>query len=295
MISITDARRNLATHFRSVHVSMRRPDGTPDGTAGLQPSVSELVRWLHEYQLAFVDAHGDAGYALHGLHGRSLTLEGEGLLEATEDIALLAETAARCGLTTTLAVAVSALAALPHAIAALRAAAPALGYRIDCGTLHAQASEQALKACRSALAEHVSHGGNLSMAGDVAALRATGMFAEELFNETFLTLHARPFPGVRHQQKPRQFSPCRDYIAWFVDAAGDIYPCAGLAGHAPARLGSIHDSFSNLLDALAYTAPRIDELSRCGPRVAVNGSEASEFPADLCALHRRSVHGISSI
>ena len=81
-------------------------------------------------------------------------------------------------------------------------------------------------------------------------------------------------------------------FAWFIDPRGDIYPCAGMVGHKPARFGSIHEPFARMVDALAYTERSIDTLSRRGPRIP---EEVAHFPADLCALHRQSVHGIASL
>jgi hypothetical protein len=251
-----------------------------------------LVRWLDEYHAAYVVANeAENGGSLHALQARTLTLGGDHLLACTEDVVTMAQAALRGGMSTTLAVSVAAMAAQPHAVAALRAAVP-LQYRIDCTGLDVQSSAQALAACRATLSAHVEAGGNVSLIGDVATIRATGLLADELFNRNFLTITPRPHTGTRHMNRPHALAPCRDYIAWFVDAAGDVYPCAGMVGHAPARFGSIREPFSRLIDALAYSVVSIDSLSRRGPRIA---DDQARFPADLCALHRLSVHGIATL
>lgn len=284
----TDARRNLVANFRSVSVQ-----GAPDpGQDRLGPPAKALARWLDEYHAAYVEANEEEnGGSLHLLHARTLTLAGDHLLGATEDVVTMVRAAMRGGMSTTLAVSVSAMAAHPHALAALRDAVP-LQYRIDCTSLGPQSSPQALAACRATLSAHVEAGGNVSLIGEVATIRATGLLADELFNRNFLTITPRPHPGTRHMNRPHALAPCRDYIAWFIDAAGDVYPCAGMLGHAPARFGSIHEPFSRLIDALAYSAVTIDSLSRRGPRIA---DDHARFPADLCALHRLSVHGIATL
>jgi hypothetical protein len=251
------------------------------------------VRWLGEYQQAYVEANDDVNEGrLHLLQGRGLTLGGDRLLAAAEDVVALARAATRCGMSTTIGVPITALSAYAHAVAALRDALPALQYRIDCSCLNSRSSAQALEACRATLAEHVRAGGNVTLTGDIAPLRATGLLADELFNQTFVSISPRQADGVRPMKRAHRFAPCRDYIAWFIDAQGEIYPCAGMLGHRAARFGSIHESFSQLVDALAYSERNIEALSRHGPRVA-NG--ATHFPGDLCALHRQSVHGIASL
>jgi len=288
MTPVVDARRNLVANFRSVSV-LSAADPGPDR---LTPPARVLARWLEEYHLAYVEANEAVnGGLFHALQGRTLMLVGDHLLSTTEDVATMAEAAARCGMSTTLAVSVTAMAAHPHALAALRAAVP-LQFRIDCTGLDAQASPQALAACRATLASHVEAGGNVALMGDVATFRATGLLADELFTRTFLAIAPRPHPETRHMNRPHALAPCRDFIAWFVDAAGDLYPCAGMLGHVPARFGSVHEPFSRLADALAYSEASIDALARRGPRIAV---DPSYFPADLCALHRLSVHGIATL
>jgi len=288
MDASTDARRNLVANFRSVSVQVAADPG-PDR---LGPPARVLARWLDEYHAAYVMANeAENGGSLHVLQARTLTLAGDPLLACTEDVVTMARAALRGGMSTTLAVSVAAMAAQPHAVAALRDAV-SLQYRIDCTGLGAHSSPQALAACRATLSAHVEAGGNVSLIGDVAAIRATGLLADELFNRNFLTITPRPHPETRHMNRPHALAPCRDYIAWFVDSAGDVYPCAGMVGHAPARFGSIHEPFSRLTDALAYSAVSIDSLSRRGPRIA---DDQARFPADLCALHRLSVHGIATL
>ena len=289
MNTISDARRNLAANFRSVVVTT-----TPDpGSGRLDPPASVLVRWLAEYQHAYVEANDEVHDGrLHLLQARGLTLEGDRLPTSTEDIVALARAAMRCGMSTTIVVPLTALAAYAHAVAALRDALPALQYRIDCSCLNSRSSAQALAACRASLTEHVRAGGNVTLTGDVAPLRASGILADELFNQTFISISPRHDDGVRPMKRAHRFAPCRDFIAWFIDPQGEIYPCAGMLGHKPARFGSIHEPFTRLVDALAYSERSIDALSRRGPRIA---DDAAHFPADLCALHRQAVHGIASL
>jgi hypothetical protein len=283
-----DARRNLVANFRSVNVQIESDPG-PDR---LGPPARILTRWLEEYQAAYLEANdAENGGELHLLQARTLTLAGDPLLTATEDVATMARAALRCGMSTTLAVSVAAMAAHAHAIAALREAVP-LQYRIDCTALRPQSSPQALAACRATLTAHVEAGGNVALIGEIAALRAMGLLADDLFNQSFVTITPRPHPETRHMNRPHALAPCRDFIAWFIDAAGDIYPCAGMVGHAAARFGSVHEPFSRLIDALAYSAVSIDSLARRGPRIA---DDQARFPADLCALHRLSVHGIATL
>jgi hypothetical protein len=286
---LVDARRNLATHFRSVHVST----GVDQGPERIGPPAHVLARWLEEYHAAYVEANeAEHGGRLHLLRGRMLTLVGDHLLTTATDVATLAEAALRCGMSTTLAVSITAMAAHAHALVALREAMPGLQYRIDCTGVGVHASEQALAACRATLAAHVLAGGNVSLIGDVGPLRATGILADDLFNQTFVSITPVPEHETRHMNRAHAFAPCRDFIAWYVDAAGDLYPCAGLLGHAPARFGSVHEPFTRLVDALAYSEVGIDALARRGPRLP---EEPARFPADLCALHRRVVHGIATL
>jgi hypothetical protein len=288
MIPVVGAHRNLVANFRSVSV-LGVEDPGPDR---LGPPARVLARWLEEYHLAFVEANEALnGGLLHALQGRTLTLVGDHLLATTEDVVTMTEAATRCGMSTTLAVSVIAMAAYPHALAALREAV-LLQFRIDCTSLDAQASPQALAACRGTLAAHVEAGGNVALVGDVATIRATGLLTDELFNKNFLAITPRPHPETRRMNRAHALAPCRDFIAWFVDAAGDLYPCAGMLGHLPARFGSIHEPFSRLADPLARSEASIGSLARRGPRIA---DDPSRFPADLCELHRLSVHGIGTL
>ena len=175
MNTLTDARRNLAANFRSVVVAM-----APEPASGrLDPPVSVLLRWLAEYQEAYVEANDDVHEGrLHRLQGRSLALEGERLLTSVEDIVTLVRAAMRSGLTTSIGVPITALAACGHAVAALREAVPGLQYRIDCSCLNVRSSPQALAACRATLSEHVRAGGNVTLTGDIAPLRATGILRD---------------------------------------------------------------------------------------------------------------------
>jgi hypothetical protein len=287
MSPVDHGRRNLVANFRSVSV-LSAEDPGPDR---LGPPARALARWLEEYHLAYVEANEALnGGLLHALQGRTLTLVGNHLLAATEDVVTMAETAMRCGMATTLAVSVTAMAAHPHALSALRGAVP-LQFRIDCSGLDTQSSPQALAACRATLAAHVEGGGNVALVGDVATIRATGLLADELFNKNFLAITPRPHLETRHMNRPHAFAPCRDFIAWFIDAAGDLYPCAGMLGHVPARFGSIHEPFSRLIDPLARSEARVDHLARSGPRL----DDRSRFPADLCALHRVAVYGVGTL
>lgn len=290
MISVSDARRNLANHFRSIHVGLV---GDAD-TAHLLPSSIALARWLAEYQEAYAHAVESRGAAaMHAMLGRSLTLEGRTILASKDDIIAIGEVAIRCGLSTTLALPVAALAAQGDVMQALRDALPGVRFRIDCSGLPDSPSADVLQGCRNTLTEHARRGGDISLVGDLATLRAMGLLDEPLFNQTFVTVHASPSGGVRHQQRRRAFSPCRDYIGWYIDAAGDVYPCAGLASHAPARFGSIHQPFAQLFDALSYSESSIGALANRGPHL--DAGDAAAFPADLCALHRQRVHGIASL
>jgi hypothetical protein len=288
MNAIVDGRRNLVANFRSVSVLSAAASG-PDR---LGPPARVLARWLEEYHQAYLQANEVLnGGHLHALQGRTLTLVGDHLLATTEDVATMADAATRCGMSTTLVVSVIAMSAHPHALAALREAVP-LQFRIDCTGLDAQSAPQALTACRATLAAHVEAGGNVALIGDVATIRATGLLTDELFNKNFLAISPRPHHETRHMNRAHALAPCRDFIAWFVDAAGDLYPCAGMLGHVPARFGSIHEPFSNLADSLACSEVSIDTLARRGPRIS---DDQSRFPADLCALHRLSVHGIGTL
>jgi hypothetical protein len=289
MNALTDARRNLTANFRSVVVTA----ALDPGSGRLDPPANVLARWLDEYHRAYVEANDEIHDGrLHLLQGRGLTIEGDRLLTSIEDIVILARAAMRGGMSTTIGVPVTALAAYAHAVAALRDALPSLQYRIDCSCLNSRSSATALAACHAALAAHVRAGGNVTLVGDVAPLRATGLLADELFNQTFISISPRRDDGVRPMRRAHRFAPCRDYIAWFIDARGEIYPCAGMLGHPPARFGSIHEPFARLVDALAYSERGIEALSRRGPRIA---DETLKFPADLCALHRQAVHGIASL
>jgi hypothetical protein len=286
---VSEAHRNLAAHFRSIHVAT----GQDAGSARLQPSAPVLARWLTEYQEAYTEAQAPAGEAsMHAMYGRSLTLEGDTLLTATEDVVLLGETATRCGLSTTLYLPITALTISAHSLPALHDALAGVRFRIDCTSLSPQASTEALNLCRSTLLAHARRGGNIALVGDLATLRATGLFEQALFNQAFVTVHPPPSGGVRPQHKARSSSPCRNYIAWFVNRAGDLFPCAGLASHGPARFGSIHEPFAGLIDSLACSGRRIEELAHRGPHLDV---EDTAYPADLCALHRQQVHGIASL
>jgi hypothetical protein len=87
-------------------------------------------------------------------------------------------------------------------------------------------------------------------------------------------------------------APCSDYLGWHVDAAGDVFPCIGMTGHAPARLGNIARPFAEVLQALAGTRDALVSLAERGPALP---SAPSSVPFDLCALHRDAVTDLAAI
>src|ERR1043165_639507 len=90
-----DAPRNLAANFR--HVSVQG-EGDP-GPDRLAPPARVLARWLDEYHAAYVEANeAENGGSLHLLQARTLTLAGDHLLGAIEDVVAMARAALRGGM-----------------------------------------------------------------------------------------------------------------------------------------------------------------------------------------------------
>ena len=285
--SLRRAQEHLLLHFRSVTVLC-----APDGAGGIAPSFDVLARWLEEYQQAFVAAnaaiHANRPHAF--LH-RRLTLVAGDRLVATPSLERLGEVARGCGMLPVALLPLRALLDEPDATTRLRAAVPTLQLQLDCRVLSEPLPDEDRRRCVAALVALAEANGELTLVGDIATLRAEGLLEREAFNRTGLTMMRSP-DGLRPQHRLHASMPCRDFFAWHVDGAGDLFPCAGLSGHAPARLGSIARPFDALLPALGESWPALDAVGLRGPRLELPPQAG---PFDLCALHREAVTRLSAI
>ncbi len=283
------ARRNLVANFRSVTVF---PGSDPE-TGRLTPHIDVLARWLSEYQQAYFTANAQIHEGrLHALGGRMLMLTGDHVLLAFEEVRRLGKIAAGYGTGFLLAVSLDGVARHRLAMATLRSAVPNLQFQIDCTSMKTSAPDAVRQDYRRALLEHVRSGGELRLVGALEDIRAAGLLECEEFNSTFISLSAPHTSQLRPVHRPHRFAPCRDFIGMYIGPGGDIYPCAGMVGHAPATLGSIESPFDDLLETLASTHDGITALSVSGPRVI---AVAQDYPGDLCALHRRSLEDLAAL
>ncbi len=281
-----DAQWNLVTNFRSVTVLT----ALDEATGRLLPSLDDVGRWLQAFTEAFLEANQHVnGGRLHAFSGRRLVLTGDHLLPEFESVGRLCEVARQCGVAVLLSASLDALARHALALASLRSVHPALLMQIDCSGFDAGLAPTEREAYADVLRCLAESGVELNLVGDIESLRAAGLMNGEAFNSKGFSISS-PKSGVRPVHRLHHVSPCRDYIALYIDSHGDFYPCAGMVAHKASRLGSLSAPFGELLVALAHTRVSIDTLAPLGPRIASRFADQVErYPVDLCALHRRAV------
>lgn len=287
------AQRQLIANFRSMAVSLKGPEAAVDAGAPRRLPAAVIARWLKEYQVAlFAANHALHGDRPHALRARTLTFAGDAHLAFPDDVLVMAKPALDAGMSVLLGVTLDAISTHAGALASLREALPALSLTVDFSAVDGSGRPEERERLRAALEKHIGAGGEIYLSGELASLRATGLLEREAGNRTFMQIHAPSLHGLRPAHRRHDFAPCGPFFALHVDEAGDVYPCAGMAGHRPARLGSVHQPFDQVLQSLAACEAQIESLAHRGPRIA---DEHASYPADLCALHRRAVGELTQL
>ena len=311
--ALARAEMSFVDNLRRIAVIAQVDDSS--GVPSLLPSVDALLRWIAEYNTAFIQANERwCGGRLHSFHHRQLTLAGRHLFLAPDDILRIGRFLQKIGISLAVSVSVRQMSRYPLVLPTLRSELPGLYVQIECagasvdsdtnveaeaeaqGEAEAEAeaeAEHGLSAdSRRVLEAHVDSGGSVNLLSSIAELRHAGLAEHEGFNRAGFSV-ARPAPrGTRPMHRIHRVSPCSDYLGWHVDAAGDIFPCIGMVGHAPARLGNIADGFVDALHALAATRDAMVVLAERGPDFL---AQPTSVPFDLCALHRDAVTDLGSI
>jgi hypothetical protein len=265
----------------------------------LLPSVDELLRWLGEYHQVFVQANQRwYGGRLHSFHHRQLTLAGCHLLAVPGEILRIGRRLLDIGLSLAISVPAEDMARYPLVLPTLRSELPGLYVQIECQSAQAEAgledeaTSELSPEARRALTSHVDSGGSLNLVSSIAGLRDAGLSQHEGFNRVGFSVARPAARGTRPMSRLHRVAPCSDYMGWHVDAAGDVFPCIGMVGHAPARLGNIAGRFADLLEALATTRDAMTGLAERGP-TSLEAPASGRF--DLCALHRDAVVSLAAI
>ncbi|HEX7687658.1 MAG TPA: hypothetical protein VF453_08125 [Burkholderiaceae bacterium] len=309
--ALARAEMSFVDNLRRIAVIAQVDDSS--GVPTLLPSVDALLRWVAEYNAAFVQANERwcAG-RLHSFHHRQVTLAGRHLFLAPDDILRIGRYLQKIGVSLAVSVPIQEMSRYPLVLPTLRSELPGLYVQIECAeasagvdadvdaaTTAAAAAEPQPEAkrglsseSRRALEAHVDSGGSVNLLSSIAELRHAGLAQHEGLNRAGFSV-ARPAPrGTRPMHRIHRVSPCSDYLGWHVDAAGDIFPCIGMVGHAPARLGNIAGRFVDALHALAGTRDAMVGLAERGPDFL---APPASVPFDLCALHRDAVTDLESI
>jgi hypothetical protein len=266
----------------------------------LRPGVDNLLRWIGEYHEAFVQANQRRyGGRLHSFHHRQLTVAGCGLLAAPGDILRLGRPLLEIGLSLAISVPAEDMARYPLALPTLRSELPGLYVQIECHSRQvdpaageADAGDGLSPETRRALTSHVDSGGGLNLVSSIAELRHAGLSEHEGFNRVGFSVSRPSVQGTRPMYRLHRVAPCSDYMGWHIDAAGDVFPCVGMIGHAPARLGNISAPFMEVLQALASTPDAMAGHAERGP-TGLEPPASGRF--DLCSLHREAVTQLAAI
>lgn len=290
-IDAMEASHVLIANFRSILI--RLPGSADPGTAATRAPAAAIARWLREYQGAYFKAnHVLNGSRAHELRGRTLSFAGDGHLSYPEDVRAMAEPALAAGMSLSFTITLDAMTSQGHELAQLREQLPSLALAIDCSALDAPRPAEVLQQARAALHDHIGRGGEVCLTGRLSTLRTAGVLAGEAGNSTYVQIQGPLRHGLRPAHRPHDFAPCHSFFALTIDEQGDVYPCSGMLGHRPARLGSVHEPFSETLQALADHGARIESLARHGPRI---DAPDVAYPTDLCALHRGAVSELSQL
>ncbi|MBI4891786.1 MAG: hypothetical protein HY821_14265 [Acidobacteria bacterium] len=246
-----------------------------------------LPRWdaLVKQNLGILD-----GENLHALYGRALTLLAPALRPCAAELSALGPLARELGLS--VAVNLSLAEALSPDFDTL-----ALLARAMVGTVYLDA-RQAPPSTPSADVLHLvralrSAGVNPALVGPVARWNSFGLLDEPFLNAG--TVHFAPAgraalssllaSGPSPFEIRNSFDPCKERLAVFVAPDGGLYPCHGLVGVEPFRIGSLDGELP------LHITPRQQDLlsswSAAGPGClgCVEPDPDSPLPL-ICELHK---------
>lgn len=129
---------------------------------------------------------------------------------------------------------------------------------------------------RGRLVRALGLGLSIELIGDIASLRALGVFRLEAANRAHLTIRPEDRSGIVRgsARGPEHAGGCFARFRLFIDAEGWIYPCLGFLSDKLGRLGHIGDGVegNGLLQDCAFDLSR---LARAGP-------EHAQAPATAC-------------
>jgi hypothetical protein len=289
--ALAHAQRSFVDNLRRIAV-LAQVDAS-SGAPALRPLAGDLLRWIGEYNEAFVQANERwCGGRLHAFHQRQLTLAGRDLLGVPDDVLRIGRRLPEIGISLALSVPIDAMTRYPLVLPMLRSELRGLYVQIDCSAAQDDEPSALSEAERQALTTHVDSGGSADLVSTIADLRRLGLAEHEGFNRVGFSVARPRGEGIRPMHRLHRVAPCSDYLGWHVDAAGDVFPCIGMTGHAPARLGNIARPFAEVLQALAGTRDALVSLAERGPALP---SAPSSVPFDLCALHRDAVTDLAAI
>jgi hypothetical protein len=276
------ANGNLLRNFRTLVI-------LTDFVGGAGPDVAALLRWIEEYHDYFVRANAELnGSRFHAFAHRSLTITGPDLLKSGQAVAAIEALCGRLGIAANVSVMRrDVLEADSAQLEFLKR--PSLSLVVDLSDGEGESDPAALARDVSNL---MALGPTVTFVGDLARLRESGITQSPTFNGRFFSfLASKPASTVRWFRKRWARNPCKEYMALYVDPLGDVYPCAGMVGHAPARFGNIEAPFQALVPALEQSVDAVKRLSSSGPAIPAS----TPFPTDICRIHRDSVHSLQTL
>ncbi len=250
-----------------------------------------LLHWLPRWD-AHIKHHLGIldGENLHALYGRALTLLAPSLRPCDDTLSALGPLARELGLS--VAVNLSLAEALSPEFDTL-----ALLSRSMVGTVYLDA-RQAPPSVPSADVLHLvrnlrSSGVNPALVGPVARWQAFGLLDEPFLNAG--TVHFAPAgraalssllaSGPSPFEIRNSFDPCKERFAVFVAPDGNLYPCHGLVGVHPFRIGSLDADLP--LHITPYQQDLLTSWAAAGPGCVgcVEPDPDSPLPL-LCELHK---------
>jgi len=264
-----------AAQFRSVViVGWLSPDDV------LCPDVDAVAAFIDVLTLRTSELLVEAGNSFHLFYGRSASIAIQGILNAIGQLGVLGQRLHRSGLSIELSVSADDALANPQALLVALEIVDSLYLSIPDASMPERA-----EALRQLLDVLLGKGTALTLTADPAVLRALGLFAEVEFNRRYMTVIADTPQSGRMIKVPHvRKAPCSNHLRLYIDAAGDVYPCAGTVGFAPARMGRI---FEPDIDRMLGATSHFDyvALAAHGPSLA----DAPQTPFDLCDMHRRAI------
>lgn len=277
--------RRLAQQLRSVVVFQEESD-----SGELSPSPEDLARFVRAWDEWYRASLGiRPGVNLQLLYRREISLAGLLKLDALSRLGPLAHHCSEAGVALSVTLDLAELVARREALRAILERGLFQGVSLE----HLGAAVDA-ETCAAVVNAIAAEGVSVTMTGAIDDLLATKLLADATMNSRHVQLRQRRQRAP--DSAPVLPDPCWRRMAVFVDARGEIYPCAGLVGISAVRLGTLtgfdprqfdQRVSSDDLGRWALSGPSPDELAPppAGP--------AGLWP--ICESHRDALISVGEI